>query len=72
MSRSEETQMTQAQRIVEAIRSKPLTYGELEALKVSTCPWRRLTESGYKHLKQGERIERKVGEDGLVRIGVVR
>ena len=62
--------MTQAARLVEAIRSRPLTYLELEALKISSCPWKRLAESGYRHLMLGERIERKTGLDGLVRIGV--
>lgn len=62
--------MSQAAQLIEAIRRKPMTYLELEALRISTCPWRRLSESGHRHLKPGERIERKTGKDGLVRIGI--
>ena len=62
--------MSQAEILVCAIRRKAMTYGDLEALRVSTCPWKRLSESGYMHLKPGEVIVRKVGKDGLVRIGI--
>jgi hypothetical protein len=62
--------MTQAAQLVAAIRRKPMTYLELEALRISTCPWRRLSESGHRHLKPGEQIVRKAGKDGLVRIGI--
>lgn len=62
--------MTQAERIVQAIRRKPLTWGEIEALRISTCPWVRLQESGHRFLRPGEAIVRKVGRDGLVRVGV--
>ncbi|WP_457325607.1 hypothetical protein [Roseateles sp. P5_E11] len=67
--------MTQAHRIVNAIRSaraKGLTWGEIEALRISTCPWVRLAESGHRFLRAGERITRKTGRDGLVRIVVAR
>lgn len=64
--------MTQAARLVAAIRRKAMTYLELEDLKVSSCPWKRLSESGHRHLKPGERIERKLGRDGLIRIGIKR
>ena len=62
--------MTQAETLVKAIRRKAMTYGDLESLRVSTCPWKRLSESGHKFLRPGEQIVRKVGRDGLVRIGV--
>ena len=62
--------MTQAEQIVRAIRRKPMTWGEIEALRVSTCPWVRLAESGHRFLRDGEQITRKVGRDGLVRIGI--
>ena len=64
--------MTQAEILVRAIRRKAMTYGDLEALRVSTCPWKRLQEAGHRFLKDGEQIVRKVGSDGLVRIGVVK
>jgi len=64
--------MTQAERIVQAIRRKPMTWGEIEALRISTCPWVRLQESGHRFLRPGEAIVRKMGRDGLVRIKVER
>lgn len=64
--------MTQAEQLIKHIRRRPMTYLELEALKVSTCPWKRLSESGHRHLRPGEQIVRKVGKDGLVRIGLSR
>jgi len=66
--------MTQAQRLISAIRRRRsgMTYGELEALKVSTCPWRRISESGSQYLREGERLDRKTGNDGLVRFVIVR
>lgn len=65
---------TQAARLVDAIRRarRGLTWGEIEALRISTCPWVRLKESGHRFLRAGERIERKAGRDGLVRVCVVR
>lgn len=64
--------MTQAARIVSAIRKRPMTYVELNCLGISASWWKRLAESGHKYLKPGEQIVRKPGRDGLVRIGVVR
>jgi hypothetical protein len=64
--------MTQAQALVNALRRRAMTYGELEALRISTCPWKRLSESGHMHLKAGEQIKRHTGRDGLVRISVVK
>ena len=72
--------MTHAAQLIHAIRllqrvrrrSAGLTYGELEALKISTCPWKRLEESGWRHLLPGERLERKTGCDGLVRFVIVK
>lgn len=64
--------MTQAEILVKHIRRRAMTYGEWEALRVSTCPWKRLSEAGHRFLRAGERIVRKTGRDGLVRIAVVR
>jgi hypothetical protein len=64
--------MTQAERLIAAIRRRPMTYGEILDLHISTSFWRRLSESGHKYLKPGERIERKAGRDGLLRLRVVR
>lgn len=66
--------MTQAERIVNALRASRggMTYLEMEALRVSTCPWKRLSEAGHRFLRKGERIVRKTGRDGLVRVAVVK
>lgn len=67
--------MTQAKKLIQAIRkrkAKGMTYGELEALRVSTCPWRRLQESGDRHLREGEVLQRLPGEDGLIRFVIVK
>lgn len=67
--------MTQAEKLVVAIRragKKGATWGELEALRISTCPWVRLAESGHRFLRQGERLTSRVGRDGLVRNLIVR
>lgn len=65
--------MTQAERLISAIRKAPagMTWGDMEALRISTCPWARLKESGHRYLRDGERIEHKAGPDGLVRVRVV-
>jgi hypothetical protein len=62
--------MTQGQKLLQACRRKAMTYGDLLALGVSTCPWRRLEEA-KRYLKPGEMLvkgERK----GLVTYRVVR
>ena len=64
--------MTQAEQLVKAIRRKAMTYGDLEALRISTCPWKRLDEAGHRFLEPGEAIVRKTGRDGLVRIGIAK
>ena len=63
--------MTQAALLIQHIRaakSQGMTWGEIEALRISTCPWVRLAESGHRHLRQGERLGRRTGSDGLVRV----
>ncbi len=67
--------MTQSQQLIQAIRrsrSKGMTYGELEALRISTCPWKRILESGHKHLRFDEILYRRIGKDGLIRFVIVR
>lgn len=67
--------MTQASRLILAIRQsgkRGLTYGELESLRISTCPWKRIQESGYRYLKWNEVLGRKTGNDGLVRFYVFK
>jgi hypothetical protein len=63
--------MTQGQTLLQAIRKRAMTYGDLLALGVSTCPWRRLQEA-ERHLKPGERIVRKTNARGLVTLRAVK
>ena len=67
--------MTQGAQLIQAIRKagrRGMTYVEMECLRISGCPWRRLTERAAESaLRPGERLER--GErDGLVVFRVVR
>lgn len=67
--------MTQSAQLIQAIRragKRGMTYGELEALRISTCPWKRLQESGRKWLRQGEQLLQGKGRDGLVRFTVIK
>lgn len=67
--------MTHAQQLVLAIRRagrRGMTYLELEMLRVSTSPWKRVSEAGHRYLRKGERLARKVGKDKLTRFVIVR
>lgn len=67
--------MTQAAQLIAAIRrtrGRGLTYLELELLRVSTSPWKRISEAGHRYLRAGEILKRKTGRDGLVRFVVAR
>lgn len=67
--------MTQAHQLILAIRDagkRGMTWGELESLRISTCPWVRIKESGHRFLRKGERLASRVGRDGLVRIVVAK
>lgn len=63
--------MSQGQQLLNACRRRAMTYGDLLALGVSTCPWRRLSEA-ERHLKPGERIVRGTNKRGLVTFAVKR
>jgi hypothetical protein len=63
--------MSQGQQLLQAIRRRAMTYGDLLALGISTCPWRRLEEAKH-HLKPGERIVRGTNRRGLVTFAVKR
>lgn len=67
--------MTQAERIISAIRAagrRGLTWGDIEALRISTCPWVRVAESGHRFLKRGEKLERKQVGKAPVRLVIAR
>lgn len=63
--------MTQAEQIARELRTGWRTWCQLERLWIQ-APWKRLAESGWRHLRAGEVIERKTGKDGLIRLRVVR
>lgn len=66
------TCQTQAERLVKALRTRWMTYGELQDLHISQCPWKRLGEAAWRYLKPGEQIKRVPGADGLLRLRVVK
>jgi hypothetical protein len=63
--------MTQGQKLLQACRRKAMTYGDLLALGVSTCPHKRLAEA-RRYLKQGERLLRGTNKRGLVTFSVIK
>lgn len=67
--------MTHAQQLVQAIRAagpRGMTDGDLEVLRISACPWKRLGESGHRHLRKGEMLVRRPGKNGVLRHLIVR
>lgn len=62
---------TQAERLFVHLRRKAMTYGDMEALRISSCPWKRL-EDGQRHLKEGEQLVKGANKDGLVTFKVVK
>ena len=66
--------MTHAEQLIRALRKGWHTTGDMEALRISACPWRRLSsdERPERFLRPGERIASKVGPDGLKRWKVVK
>lgn len=67
--------MTQAEKLIKAIRAtrgRGLTYLELEMLRASSSPWKRLQEAGHRFLRAGEQLTRKTGPDGLKRFVIVK
>ena len=64
---------THAQQLVRHLRKRAHTYGDLEALRISSCPWQRLKESAHLYLKPHEVLEKfKRKRDGLVVFKVTR
>lgn len=62
---------TQAEQLFVHLRRKAMTYGDMEALRISTCPWKRVAES--KHLlKDGEQLVKGFNKQGLVTFKVVQ
>ncbi len=58
--------MTQCEQLIRAIRRRPMTYGDLLALRVSTCPHKRLAEAAHQYLRPHEALHRyRRQRDGL-------
>ncbi len=65
--------MTQCEQLIRALRRRPMTYGDLLALRVSTSPWKRLSEAAHLYLKPHESLDRfKRQCDGLTVFKIVR
>lgn len=62
--------MTQAEKLIRALRRGWFTYSDMVSLYISACPWKRLSESGSRYLRPGEVLAKKVGIDGLIRFHV--
>lgn len=66
--------MSQCERLIQAIRCsrrRGMTYGELQALRISTAPHKRLMEGAHLYLKPHERLAR-IKRGGLVAFVVAR
>ena len=66
--------MSQCEQLIRALRRRgAMTYGDLLALKVSTCPHKRLMEGAHLYLKPHEELRRiKRARDGLVAFKIAR
>lgn len=65
--------MSQCEQLIQALRLRPMTYGDLLSLRVSNSPWKRLSESAHLYLKPHESLERfKRERDGLTVFKVAR
>lgn len=62
---------TQAEALFSHLRRRWHTYGDMLSLRVSTSPWKRISE-GLHHLKEGERLEKRTNHKGLVVYRVVK
>jgi hypothetical protein len=58
---------TQGRRLIAAMKRRPMTYGDMQALCISTSPQKRVMEC----LQPDEQIIKALGADGLVRWRVV-
>jgi len=67
--------MSHAEQLIKAIRRSRtgMTYGDLLALRISTCVHKRLAESAHRYLKPHEALQRQPRKsDGLVVFRVIR
>lgn len=67
--------VTHAEQLIQALRRsrKAMTYGDLEALRISSCPWKRLSEAGHNYLRTGEQLDKYARpKDGLMVFKLVK
>jgi len=65
--------MTHAEQLLIPLRRRWMTWGDLQALRISNSPWARLLcEGGTKHLRPGEKLARRTRKDGLIEMRVVK
>lgn len=62
---------THAERLYQELRRRWMTAGDMLELRISTSPWKRCSE-GTHHLREGERLVKKINGRGLVCYRVVR
>lgn len=60
--------MTQGRRLIEHLKRRAMTYGEMQALGISTSPQKRVAESLYER----ESLVKTKGHDNLIRWRVRR
>lgn len=53
------------------LRRRAMTYGDMQALRISTCPWKRLDDQAHL-LPEGEKLVKGTNKDGLVTWRVVK
>jgi len=63
--------MTQAEQLVRELRKGWRTWCQLQHLWIQS-PQKRLAEAGSRYMRAGEVIDRKTGQDGLIRLRIVR
>lgn len=66
--------MTQAAQLTQALRRGWHTWGDLQALRISTCPWARLISEGglERNLVAHETLARRIRDDGIVEMKIIR
>ena len=64
--------MTHCEQLLSALRRRWHTWGDMQALRISAHPWKRLGESAHRYLRDGESLERRTRKDGLLELRVVK
>ena len=63
---------SQSARLIEYLRGGWRTTGDMLRTGISVCPWKRLSESGHRHLRPHEKIMKVLYPDGSMRYRVTR